>query len=322
MQTFWPPLMWKKMLPGLLAAIIFISAIPTPARALIPGDICLFLGLAGTETVAAVTGAESISMAGLAASAGMLAVPSFDFWNAQQNALFSAPFVAETSVHERANTTKTCDDVLTTAILKTAINLVRDMTIRWISTGRFDAPVISAGYSVDIAKSAENASRTFLSRITGLNMCQGFGIPGIPAFSFSVNLGLSCTAETGQFGERRFINPMLYTEYDQYTDSLPANDYPQALVRLAQAKIEAEARAAAEKSADFMSGSGFLGTRDEKGNVITPGSAIAKLVMEQAIVSPIRQTDVANTTQQAIAAIIDAAIRTILEKGITAVSGG
>lgn len=221
---------------------------------------------------------------------------------------------AQFLVYDIVTSPKSLLDALTTATLKSAINLIRDMTIHWIATGRFEGPTFSTSFSVDIAKSAENASRTFLGRITGLNLCSGFGVPGIQSFSFGANLGLSCTSPEG----RRFIKPALRTARDRYLDSLPVNDYPQTLVRLAQAKGEAEARAAAEKSADFLSGSGFLGTRDENGNIITPGSAIAKLVMEQAIVSPIRQTDVAATTQQAIAAIVDTAIRTILEKGLTA----
>lgn len=318
MQKFRASPLWRKLIAGFLAAILLAFAIPEPANAAIDAAaICAFLGIGiGAASTAGGT-ATGIIASGVAATP--FVVPVFDWWTASEAAL-QVPFAANTSIQETAATQKTCWDAITTAVLKTVINLVRDMTIRWISTGRFEGPVISAGYSVDIAKSAENASRTFLGRITGLNLCGDFGIPGVPAFSFNINLGLSCSATDNR--QQRFIDPALYSKYDRYVDSLPVNDYPQTLVRLAQAKAEAEMRAVAEKSADFMSGSGFLGTRDSKGNIITPGSAIAKLVMEQAIVSPIRQTDVANTTQQAIAAIIDTAIRTLLEKGISAVSGG
>lgn len=318
MRTFQASPLLKKTIAGSLAAILLIFAIPAPAHALIPGDICLFLGLAATETGAAVVGAEGLSMAGLAASAGMLAVPNFDFWNAQQNALFNAPFIAETSVHERAKTTKTCEDVIMTAILKTVINLVRDMTIRWISTGRFDMPVFSTSFGVDIAKSAENAARLYLTGITGINFCSGFSVPSPSAFSFGLNLGLTCTLP-GEYDVEVLYNPEKRSDFDRYVANLPENDYGQTLLRTAQAKGEAEARAAANFATDYLAGQSFLSIKDPKtGKTITPGSAVAKLVMEQAIVSPVRQTDVANTTQQAIAAIIDTAIRTIVEKGLAA----
>lgn len=321
MQTLRASPLLGKLTAGTLAAILLIFAIPAPAHAIIPGDICLFLGLAGTEVVGAVAGAEGISMAGLGASAGMLAVPTFDFWNAQQNALFNAPFVAETSVHERANTTKTCEDVIMTAILKTIINLVRDMTIRWISTGRFDMPVFSQSFTVDIAKTAENASRIFLTELTGINFCSSFGIPSIGAFTYSLNLGLSCTAGSDFDKVDFFLHPEKYDEKQRYVLSLPENEYGQTLLRAAQAKTESEARAVISKAAEYAAGQGFLGIRDKDGKIVTPGSAVAKLVMEQTIVSPVRQTDVANTTQQAIAAIVDTAIRTIVEKGLATVAG-
>lgn len=318
MQTLRASPLWGKILPGFLAAILLIFAIPAPARAAIDGAaICSFLGVGVGKAAATGGAAQGLVAAGTAASASMLAVPNFDLWNAEIHSL-GVPFVANTSVQETAATNKTCWDVMTTAILKTVINLVRDMTIRWISTGRFEMPVFSTSFGVDVAKSAENAARLYLTGITGIDFCAGFSVPSPSAFSFGLNLGLTCTLP-GEYDVEVLYNPEKRSDFDRYVANLPENEYGQTLLRTAQAKAEAEARAASNFAADYLAGQSFLSIKDPKtGKTITPGSAVARLVMEQTIVSPARQTDVANTTQQAIAAIIDTAIRTIIEKGLAA----
>ncbi len=302
----------KIAIAALLILAIFAVSIPTPARAqagaLTAGVSCFF----GTAAGAATAGGGALIGA---AGAGLgLVVPVADVLN--------APNIAVTAAKTTALNAKSIADCLATALLKAAIALVRDMVIRWIITGRFESPVFSGSFTIDAAKIAENASRIFLSSITGINLCAGFGIPSVPTFSFDVNFGLSCTLPPDFNTNNFFINAANNTDLARFLATQPESSYAQTLVRAAQAKAETEAKAVSGFAAEYQAGQGFLGVRDPKtGKITTPGSAVAELVMQSQIVSPIRQTDVADDIQTAIAAIIDTAIRVLLEKGLGQVFG-
>lgn len=219
---------------------------------------------------------------------------------------------------------KSISDTLMTVFLKTAINMLRDMVLNWIITGRFEGPVFSTSFSADAKKIAENASRIFLSQLSGINFCAGFNIPSRPSLSLNLALGLECSLPPSAGGANTantldmYLHPERYSEADLFFATQPENLYPWVLTRTIEAKANAEARALTSFSAEYAAGKGFLGIRDESGRIVTPGSYVAELVMQNRIVSPTRQTDVANTIQQAIASIIDTAIRVNIERGLSA----
>lgn len=217
---------------------------------------------------------------------------------------------------------KSVQDAAITALLKKAITLVRDIVIRWIVTGRFDAPVFSGSFRIDLEKSAENAARVFLSKLTGINFCQGFALPSLPVFSANFDFSIACTVPPSKTAGRAtvldmILNPGNYSDLDRFALLLPENSYPEVLVRTAEAKAEAETKAREAFANEYQAGSGFLGIRDpETGKITTPGKYVGDLVRETQIVSPQRAADVANTVQQAVDAILEAAVRTVIERGL------
>ncbi|MBI4132748.1 MAG: hypothetical protein HY473_01440 [Candidatus Sungbacteria bacterium] len=300
-----------------IAAVLIIALVlvsipsPKPAKALV-------------SCIAAVAGALGLGLgttaAGAAGAAVGLYVPTFDVVNK-----LSFDITAASTAGLK---TKSCADEITTTALKLVINLVRDMVLRWIVTGRFEGPVFSASFSIDAAKTAENASRIFLSELSGINFCAGFGIPSVQNFIFSRDFTLACTLPSGI--DRQYTDTLIKLTTDPASLSLeerltlqdPQNNRIYSYVRTIDEQNKAIARAVAARNAEYAAGQGFLGIRDpQTGKITTPGSAVAKLVMEEVITSPIRQTDVANTVQQAIAAIIDTAIRVVIERGLTQAFG-
>lgn len=214
-------------------------------------------------------------------------------------------------------------DAVATGLVKTAIQIARDMVIRWILTGRFEGPVFSTSFSADTAQAAENASRIFLSTLTGYNFCRGFDIPQRLSFPFDFNFQISCTLP-GRLNNRSgtidfFLHPEQFTEQDRLVALQPENLYPWVLTNSIQAKANTEARAITAFAAEYAAGSGFLPIKDRDGKVTTPGQAVAQLVIDQEIRGPREEATVVQTIQQAIGAIVDTAIRATLERGLGAV---
>lgn len=289
----------------LIIAILSISfaAIPRPSRA---ASGCI-AGLLSAIGIGAGTAAV--------ASAVGLSVPVLDATNLVQN---TATAGATTGLKVKA-----CQDEIMTAVLKTVINLVRDMVIRWIVTGRFEGPVFSQSFSIDAAKTAENASRIFLSKLTGVNFCGFIGTPSIQSFAISADLGLSCTLP-GNIDQnytdtiiRLATDPSSLSYEERWALDSPQNQAVYNYIQLVDERDKAIARSLIAQSAEYVAGRGFFGIRDENTGLIKiPASYTAKLAEVAGIESPQRQADVANTVQQAITAIIDTAIRTLLEKGL------
>mgnify|MGYP001562475778 CR=1 FL=1 len=208
-------------------------------------------------------------------------------------------------------------DAIATTLLKTTINVVRDMIIRWILTGRFEGPVFSASFAIDVRRAAENASRAILQEVTSLPICAGLPSPPPQAF-FNVRLrDLSCSFNDLE----RFRKGEIF-DYDLLALSeAEENDYWNRTMFILDQKLIAEAAARESFTEDYRAGRGFLCIRDEKGRCTTPGSAVGELVMDQVIRGPREEGTVAQTTQQAIGAIIDTAIRVVIEKGLGGVFG-
>lgn len=214
-------------------------------------------------------------------------------------------------------------DAIATAILKTAIKVSRDMVLRWIITGRFEGPVFVASFSADAAQIAENASRIFLSSLTRINFCAFIGPPSPRTFVLSADFGLSCTLPSAI--EKNYTdtiitlatNPGAISLHDRLGLQDPQNNTIYNNVRLIDERDAAVARALIARNAEYLTGQGFLCLRDEQtGQCSTPGSFVARQVMASLIEGPIEEASVAGTVQQAIAEIIDTAIRVNIERGL------
>lgn len=339
------PTLLHQSLAVLLLIGIFISILPATSSAQVTtcataiggvlGSIAGVLGLGSSvirggaglaEALGGSLGDFAGSIGGLAALAGGLTVPVFDARNFGVNANTSFQSTV-TAGMTSGLMQKSCMDAITTALLKTAIALVRDTVIRWIATGNFGAPVFSTSYRIDAARIAENASRIFLSRLTSLNFCAGFGIPNPANFTFSFNLWSQCTLPPGL--AQNYTDALLrlhnspgslsFEEWLALND--PQNNRIYQYVFALDEKARQEAAAVNAFDEEYQAGKGFLCIRNSSGRCTTPGSAVAELVMQSQIVSPIRQTDVADDVQTAIAAIVNTAVQTLINRGLTSVFG-
>lgn len=248
-----------------------------------------------------------------------LFVPVFDSANLVANAI--------TAGQTTALDVKSVADCILTGLLKVVINFVRDLIIRWLVTGRFGMPAFSTSIQVDLARSAENASRIFLSQLSGINFCQGFNIPAPQNYNLDFSLTVACTLsssfsanDTDSLLNLR-SNPAAVSLEDRLALGDPQNNRIYAYIFTLDEKERQVARAAAARANEYNASQGFLGTRNADGSIKTPGSVLAKLIMEQVITSPSRQVDVADTVQQAITAIINTAFRVVMEKGLNAAFG-
>lgn len=212
--------------------------------------------------------------------------------------------------------TRSVVNCLMTAIAKAVIVAIRDTVIRWIMTGNFEKPVFSVNFSADLRRIASNAVRGTLQRFSNLPFCSGISMPPQVAFSLDAEISLACdqpTAATLRIGgDVSALDRLAISEQTRYSQE-------DVWVMGTDMAMRAQSAAKEEYLEDRRAGQGFLSITDKNGNITTPGSAVAKLVMESQIVSSIRQADVADDIQSAVAAIVDAAIMTLMNKGLGAV---
>lgn len=311
----------------LLPRLILAQEAPLPGQVSgpfdtsIPGSVTIEKVSPGTPVgpTSCITGAVSAAGVSLAAAAAGT-LPVFDLLNLGSN----VTNCIQTALGAIAGTVtsggigylvgKSKADFIQTLILKSIVRIGRDMVIRWIVTGRFGGPVFSQSFSVDLRKSAENASRIFLSDLSGINFCAGFEIP--PQAFFGVDIrDLECTfpGNRANFGAGEFSD---FVSLASSEDG--ANEYWNAVVMALDKKLQAEAVAQQAFEREYQAGEGFLGIRDEvTGLVKIPGSYAKTLVEQTNIVGPQRTVDVAQTVQQALDAIILTAIQVSIEKGLS-----
>lgn len=210
-------------------------------------------------------------------------------------------------------------------IAKAVIRTLRDMTIKWIVTGQFGFPSFQASFTADPARIAENASRLFLSQLTGINFCSfAQDIPSLPNFRIAEDFGLSCSLPSGL--NANYQAKLVQWIEDPYSLSLEerwAFTDPQAnkaylYVDTLDRKAEAEAKALIARAAEVASGGGFVGQRDAKGKIKTPGRVITNYLQE-AIGSNFREGDVADELNEAIVAILDTLVGQMINKGLSTI---
>lgn len=211
-------------------------------------------------------------------------------------------------------------------IAKLVIRTLRDMVIRWILTGNFGAPTFSTSFLIDASRIAENASRQFLSELTGLNFCAGFNIPAPQNFAYNFNLNSSCTLPIGI--NQNYTDSLLALNSNprslSFEDKLALND-PQnnRIYSYIFALDEQERRVAAAvsaRNAEYQAGGGFLGIRTSTGKIKTPGRYIAD-VLAQDVNSLFREYDLADELLEAIAAIVDTFVHKTISDGLTGAFG-
>lgn len=209
-------------------------------------------------------------------------------------------------------------------VAKLVIRTLRGMVIKWILTGRFEGPAFSTSFSIDAARIAENASRQFLSELTGIDFCAGFNIPAVPNFAFNFNVNSSCTLPIGI--NQNYTNSLLALNTNpgslSFEEKLALND-PQnnriySYIFALDEQQRRIAKAVDARNAEYLAGGGFLGIRDPAtGKIKTPGRHVADILQED-VNSLFREYDLADELLEAIVAIVDTFVQKTINDGLTA----
>ncbi|MBU6415500.1 hypothetical protein KGQ34_04670 [Patescibacteria group bacterium] len=211
---------------------------------------------------------------------------------------------------------------LAKTLIRAAINELKNQTIKWIVTGQFDKPQFVSSFQADPRKIAENASRIFLSRLTGINFCQyNQNIPSSSLlFSLKLNVQLDCTVP-GLAG----ANGKVETDWFRagfptlWGITHPQNNGWDVAGRVAVEKNISEQNSLNAFYDEILTNSGFVGIKNEKGQTVTPGQYLADATKETIVQSypDIGKIDEWTGVIQAIIDIVRAGLGTAIEKGLT-----
>lgn len=138
---------------------------------------------------------------------------------------------------------------------------IRDQILTYINTGNFGKSTFITNFQFDAQQTAKNATRLFLSKISGLDFCNYYPPPGVDLnFELSVRLGLECTYQQSTSDYLNGLNnPGSLPYYAQARLLLPQND-PLMVEMQLRGKLAGEVAAAVEaRQNQVISGKGFIG---------------------------------------------------------------
>jgi len=138
---------------------------------------------------------------------------------------------------------------------------IRDQILTYINTGNFGKSTFITNFQFDAQQTAKNATRLFLSKISGLDFCNYYPPPGVDLnFELSVRLGLECTYQQSTSDYLKGLdNPGSLPYYAQARLLLPQNDPLMVEMQLRQ-KLAGEVASAVEaRQNQVVSGKGFIG---------------------------------------------------------------
>ena len=151
-------------------------------------------------------------------------------------------------------------------IAKLVIRQLRDMVVQWILTGRFGGPTFSQSILLDLKNAAFNASKIFLSNLTGIIFCSGS--PPLPPDAF-LRLSLSARLNCSFAGGGTIADLLAASQFD-YNLVISAqdvpNDYFNSAIAALDEKLIMESAARDALQQEYIAGRGFLGIRLKKQN--------------------------------------------------------
>src|SRR3989338_928639 len=156
---------------------------------------------------------------------------------------------------------KYCLDPAMKQIAIAIIRGIRDQILTYINTGNFGKSTFITNFQFDAQQTAKNATRLFLSKISGLDFCNYYPPPGVDLnFELSVRLGLECTYQQSTSDYLKGLdNPGSLPYYAQARLLLPQNDPLMVEMQLRQ-KLAGEVASAVEaRQNQVVSGKGFIG---------------------------------------------------------------
>lgn len=207
-------------------------------------------------------------------------------------------------------------DTAAKAIMKSMIRQLRAATINWILTGDFEIkkPFFVTSFIADPQRIADNAARTFLSGLTGINFCNFHPkIRSIQQFIIPLDFSavLACQGP-GQLQQQRPANGIA----GRLASNLPSSNISSIVYNLKKEQEGAIQRGMSAFTEEVRNNLGFLGQRDPKtGKIKTPGNLIAETLIGSQNSEMFGQ-EVNQEIFSAIVDVIDTAIGKTIQDGI------
>ena len=139
-------------------------------------------------------------------------------------------------------------DPLAKFALRLIIREMKRMIINYIMTGNFGEPLFVANFQLDARQAAENAARSYLSQLSGINFC-GFFPAVIPSvYSLNFNFQFVCSVTSSTYAQ--FLrDPVSLTEVERLLAQDPSTNFVQTVLTAGQNKAQLIAQAAVANAA-------------------------------------------------------------------------
>lgn len=311
----------------------------TKAAAQIAGEL---LGVTGIEAgIAALIGLFKTKAAATEVPAQSTADVTHQTTQTGKSSIFSeAGYLNQ--VFERTN--KTCFKATAVDLARAAVKAARDSIIKWVNTGNMDVtPTFVTNFEFDAQKTAENAARLFASQLTNIDFCNYFPVTPTVNLDFQLNarIGLECNFQKSSREYREALkDPSLFSTEEKIAMFL--DDATDPLLVELNAKSQLATVISQKKEArrtQVTSGKGFTGVEkcvkwqtstglsctsgdDEdcfcaEKKTLTPGAYVADLATEP-LKSEFRESELIKDIEEAIGAVLNAALGKVINDGLNA----
>lgn len=125
--------------------------------------------------------------------------------------------------------------------------------LNYIINGEFDQPRFVTNFELDARQAAENASRGYLSQLTGINFCNFFPLVPPAIYSINFNFQFQCTISSDLYAQY-IKDPVSLTEVQRILAVDSSTSYIQTVISAGQNKAEIIAQAQVARAAQVSSG--------------------------------------------------------------------
>lgn len=155
--------------------------------------------------------------------------------------------------------------------MRIIIREMKRMALNYIATGNAGKPQFVTNFQLDAKQVAENAARSYLSQLTGVNFCNFFPSPQQSLYSLNFQFQLECSITNNAYA-RYLADPASVTDVERLLAMDPSTDFLQTLINTQQQKAQSVAQAGIARAAQISSG--FIG--DTVKSVFKPSEAAIK----------------------------------------------
>ena len=163
--------------------------------------------------------------------------------------------LTEINTHWPTLKTKILDPLAKLAI-RIIIREMKRMALNYIATGNAGKPQFVTNFQLDAKQAAENAARSYLSQLTGVNFCNFFPSPQQSLYSINFQFQLECSVTSGAYA-KYLTDPASVTDVERLLALDPSTDFLQTVMNASQQKAQSVAQAGIARAA--QTSSGFIG---------------------------------------------------------------